>query len=96
MKYFCSGDIKKKALKMTSQLVILELFFVKLFFFLFLSLLTLNLKTNPINQLIKILALTRNYVCKALHTNPYACRVSAGLKFTSDILSKQPQFCSDI
>ena len=24
------------------------------------------------------------------------CRVSAGLKFTSDILSKQPQYCSDI
>ena len=24
------------------------------------------------------------------------CRVSAGLKFTLDILSKQPQFCSDI
>ena len=25
-----------------------------------------------------------------------SCRVSAGLKFTSDILSKQLQFCSDI
>ena len=24
------------------------------------------------------------------------CRVSAGLKFTSDILSKQPQYCLDI
>ena len=26
----------------------------------------------------------------------YHTRVSAGLKFTSDILSKQPQYCSDI
>ena len=29
-------------------------------------------------------------------SSPYNIRVSAGLKFTSDILSKQPQYCSDI
>ena len=56
----CSGDIKKRssengkiiALTMTSQLVIFRAFF--LFFF---HILTLNLKKNPVNQLIKNLDL---------------------------------------
>ena len=35
-------------------------------------------------------------VQRLLELKKSTSRVSAGLKFTSDILSKQPQYCSDI